>query len=1180
MFKNRFQIITVLWTISSIALFVRCGTTHNTTLSRRFQNMTSHYNVYFNGKQAYDEGLDRVKQSYVLDYSIPLPIFIEDIPEARNAGMANFKKAIAKADKLVKKHSIKVKPKKGSGDAAFMKRGEWNDWVDNATLLKADALYCQGKLDDAIFVYKALIQKYPYSEVIDRANLGIVRSYFAQEEEEEAIVILQKLEANKGLSKRVRRDISLVWANYHITKDNYSQAITRLEGALKFPSSGRDKRRYWYLLGQLYAEMGEKEKAAENYKKVLGLNTPYRMAFYAKIGIYELDNNGTELKKSKRILSRLLRDEKNEDFQDRIYFALGNIYWDHGEQDLAMEYYMKSVSFSSTNPTQRVESSLRLADIYFDQKQYRKSQCYYDTAVAVIQDSYPNAKEIRRKTKFLTVLTENLQIIETEDSLQNMASLPKEVLNEKINGWIKEERRRQREEMLRKEAEQKEMSNNDFIRNRTQSDLYRNNSRTGNSSSGGWYFYNPSTVATGKSNFQNIWGKRKLADNWRRTDKSKIDTEMNMQGEEQADDSQSEGAEEKEQKKEVVLTPIDRTYYTVNIPRGDSMLLASDHKIAGAAYRAARVYGEDLRDIPASLEMFDLYIRKTKDRALKLTALYYAYDIADKNGKTVEAQNYRRRILSEYPDSRVAAYLKDPTAFDELLAAKRMEEKQYADAVIALDRADYATAFDLSSKVLANPQDTTLVPKVAYIQMVSQGAQEGSIKLESLIKAYKTNYPNSPLMARVVKLEGLVAEQSLKDFATMVQNGYIHSEIQNGEEIQSEFENEKFEKTEETFYYYVLEVTANKVIDLNRLRFDVAHFNIDFFPEDDFDVDVEKLNEKRALVVVRNFPNRSFAKIYFDAIIHQSRVFASLNGAPFKNYVISSKNYRTVVEEKSSREYQKFFMANFSTHISDVVSQNRVSDPMALIKQMENEKRQTKPSGNFVAVDTESVVTQTEASSVQPESTTTSQTKEIGSEISSSEVTASQKSAPEKVNTMSTEEIIKQSQSIGIPEVAAAAVVTDKNTVSKEAPVAGVDSVSKPAVVPAPVPKDLFTKREDIRFVLMLVTDKEVRTVNKVRQQMMFVNIKDVKRRDLKVTAEDYDASHSLIFVRGLQNMADAKRYLEKLQQTQRMKDAVVPLIEDAWMISEENLRRLLKGKEMEYYRAFYIKEGYPVIKK
>ena len=44
-------------------------------------------------------------------------------------------------------------------------------------------------------------------------------------------------------------------------------------------------------------------------------------------------------------------------------------------------------------------------------------------------------------------------------------------------------------------------------------------------SGGRWYFYNPSTLSFGYSQFVKKWGKRKNEDDWRRSDK-KISTEL------------------------------------------------------------------------------------------------------------------------------------------------------------------------------------------------------------------------------------------------------------------------------------------------------------------------------------------------------------------------------------------------------------------------------------------------------------------------------------------------------------------------------------------------------------------------------------------------------------------------------------------------------------------------------
>ena len=42
----------------------------------------------------------------------------------------------------------------------------------------------------------------------------------------------------------------------------------------------------------------------------------------------------------------MLRDSKNVEYKDQIYFALGNIAFQEGDRALAIEYYQLSVSTS------------------------------------------------------------------------------------------------------------------------------------------------------------------------------------------------------------------------------------------------------------------------------------------------------------------------------------------------------------------------------------------------------------------------------------------------------------------------------------------------------------------------------------------------------------------------------------------------------------------------------------------------------------------------------------------------------------------------------------------------------------------------------------------------------------------------------------------------------------------
>ena len=60
-----------------------------------------------------------------------------------------------------------------------------------------------------------------------------------------------------------------------------------------------------------------------------------------------------------------------------------------------------------------------------------------------------------------------------------------------------------------------------------------------------WYFYNSSLITAGKSEFQRKWGRRKLEDDWRRSDKASFSQEDITEGadEEMSEDVPSEDVE-------------------------------------------------------------------------------------------------------------------------------------------------------------------------------------------------------------------------------------------------------------------------------------------------------------------------------------------------------------------------------------------------------------------------------------------------------------------------------------------------------------------------------------------------------------------------------------------------------------------------------------------------------------
>lgn len=82
------------------------------------------------------------------------------------------------------------------------------------------------------------------------------------------------------------------------------------------------KPRYNFLLSQLYVKENQDGAAKLALKKLPGFNFNYEMVFNARIGMALAYQEGDAAVEKK--LKKMLRDSRNEEFQDRIYYALAN----------------------------------------------------------------------------------------------------------------------------------------------------------------------------------------------------------------------------------------------------------------------------------------------------------------------------------------------------------------------------------------------------------------------------------------------------------------------------------------------------------------------------------------------------------------------------------------------------------------------------------------------------------------------------------------------------------------------------------------------------------------------------------------------------------------------------------------------------------------------------------------
>jgi len=651
-----------------------CSTQNNTPLSRFYHELNSQYNVYFNAKESVKEGILRMDQQVVEDYTHLLPVFPETIPAAAQVAFSQMEYAVQKCNKLIASHSITKSPKRKSNTSeaylAFAYKSEYNKWIDDAYLLMGEASYYQRDFHKAQESFNYILHNFSNQPTRNPAFLWLSRCYLETSEYEKALQIIKLLERDGNLPINIRKDLMIVKADYFVLKENWKEAIFQLNQALRLDLTRKEKGRYNFILAQLYLKLGQPEEAAAAFNRVVKSRPPTRMAFEAKISLLEFSDNNPEAVRLS--LAKMIRNGSNHPFLDRIYYTKGQVALKSAQLPEAIKDFQASVAYSTDNNSQRALSSLTVARLYLEKNNYRLSSCYYDSALAVIDPNYPGYEEIITKANGLAALVKNLNLITREDSLQKVALMTEKDRLAYINKIIAKV---SDQEALQQAEQQKEQGNINYFRGqqyRTTFDTQANNSM--------WYFYNPVTAGLGKTEFQQIWGKRKLEDNWRRKNKISINpTEID-----QADVATE--LSKREIQKPKVSNPKTIEYYLQDLPLNDSLLRASHDRIKSALFAAGRIYIGVLKDELHAVALFEELNVKYPESIYELSTWIEFHKIKYKTDL------YSRLITQKYPESNYAKFLLNPDFLRELDVRRQLREHKYEEALTHYRNGNYTAA--------------------------------------------------------------------------------------------------------------------------------------------------------------------------------------------------------------------------------------------------------------------------------------------------------------------------------------------------------------------------------------------------------------------------------------------------------------------------------------------------------
>ena len=151
----RYSLISYLLPLTSIIILVGCSTKNNTAKSRWWHSFNAKYNTYYNGKLAFTDGNLEKEKGNQDNYTEILPLYPVGNKNSREIGKGQYDRAIEKAEKAIKMHSIKAKPDWKSGktktakDREWLSRKEYNPFIWKAWMLLGKAQFQKGAFDEA-----------------------------------------------------------------------------------------------------------------------------------------------------------------------------------------------------------------------------------------------------------------------------------------------------------------------------------------------------------------------------------------------------------------------------------------------------------------------------------------------------------------------------------------------------------------------------------------------------------------------------------------------------------------------------------------------------------------------------------------------------------------------------------------------------------------------------------------------------------------------------------------------------------------------------------------------------------------------------------------------------------------------------------------------------------------------
>lgn len=921
LFIRRFVCLACILVLGSLVLsFYSCSTQKANWGNIQYHNTTAHYNVWWNGNESLKAGQQQLDAQCKDDYTRLLPVYKVGTKEESMSLYPQFDRAIEKSIKGIKKHSI------------FVNGQEHVPYISKCYLLTAYATFYKHDLANAASTCQLLMSQYSGTAIADEAAVLYARCATLDHRYQDAESALDELVAARGkgnFATQQTLNLYLAMAECTLRQEKYKKGVQFLKLALDERPTRRQKARIYYILGQVYQEQDKRPTASKYYEKVLKCSPSYEMEFNARLNLASCaDLQHTDREKLERLLDRMLKEKKNEDFLDQIYYAKGEMYMGIRELKKACEAFEMSSAVSKNNPAQKARSALRLGGILYDRLQdYDRAQTYYDTAMSIIKPDYPHYADHKRRYDLLTSLVSYTRVIDRNDSLIAVANMTESermaLINDKIAALKKAEEEAKERELLEQFASDAKSQQNTL--------------------EGDWYFYNSNTVQKGKETFRQRWGMRSLEDYWFLSRKGMLGMNLFAQSntdndEDDADGQEADGTNSREgdkgDNKNAAGNPNDPhnvAFYLKDLPTSQEQQDSMQAETALCLLNAGYIYFDGIHNIPKALEC---YLRMTNDYTTHseiVQAFFMLYKIYDKQGNTPNSNYYRDMVLMGFPDSDYSNLILDEDYYKEILRRNMMVREDYNEVYNLYRKHRYDEVVDAVATAKELYAHEPMLGKFRYWEALSYARMDNKSHAIATLQGIIADYPATdsivPLaQAQLAFLQGEGSnyitnsgtDETLADSTadstskTLTSRTLTSSESRSTTRVDELSTEARLFRFKADMPHMVIILVKEKKIRATQLQSKVGTFVMTYYANSGYKASPLMFTDSTQMVTISTFKSAGEATDFAHHLQLAEGPLTDYSNEDYQVFAISKQNYTTLYNRKRVEAYQQFYDKYYS----------------------------------------------------------------------------------------------------------------------------------------------------------------------------------------------------------------------------------------------------------------------------